>query len=56
MPDGFQLLHAFLAFEGIPRRWCNSSFGEPDADLLNWRHLATEVDDDDFEQDDTLQI
>lgn len=56
MSDGFQLLHAFLAFEGIPRRWCNASFGEPDADLLNWRQRTSQPDEEDFDSDDTLAL
>lgn len=55
MACGFQLIHAFLAFEGIPRQWCNASFGEPDADLLNWRLKAGQSPDD-FDEDDNLAL
>jgi len=49
MAEGFALIHAFLVFEGIPRKWSNPQFGEMDADLLNWRELART---DDSEEDD----
>ena len=56
MAVGFQLIHAFLSFEGVSRSWCNPSFGEPDADLINWRLSAKGVTDDDIEEGDTMTL
>jgi len=56
MAEGFQLIHAFLVFEGMPRRWSNPQFGEMDADLLNWREKANAEMPDDEEEDGTLAI
>lgn len=55
MAEGFALIHAFLVFEGIPRKWSNPQFGEMDADLLNWRDKAKTVDEE-IEEDDNLAI
>ena len=55
MAEGFALIHAFLVFEGIPRKWSNSQFGEMDADLLNWREHSIAADDE-TDDDETLAI
>lgn len=41
---GWQLIHAYEAHEGNARRWANSSFGEPDQELTNWRESIVEHD------------
>lgn len=56
MAEGFQLIHAFLVFEGIPRKWSNPQFGDMDTDLLNWREKAQSIEGEPEEEDDTLAI
>ena len=57
MAEGFQLIHAFLVFEGIPRKWSNPQFGDMDTDLLNWREKAQSLEgEQEGEDDETLAI
>ena len=56
MAEGFQLIHAFLVFEGIPRKWSNPQFGDMDTDLLNWREKAQSLEEESDEDDETLAI
>ena len=56
MAEGFQLIHAFLVFEGIPRKWSNPQFGDMDTDLLNWREKAQSLQEESDEDDETLAI
>lgn len=55
MAEGFQLIHAFLVFEGIPRKWSSTIQGKIDADLLNWRERAQSFTED-FDDGETLAI
>jgi hypothetical protein len=56
MAEGFQLIHAYLVFEGIPRKWTSPQFGEMDLDLQNWRERAKSLDDEPEDDDETLAI
>jgi hypothetical protein len=56
MAEGFALIHAFLVFEGIPRKWSNPRFGDMDTDLLNWRERANSIEEDPEDEDETLAI
>ena len=55
MAEGFQLIHAFLVFEGIPRKWSSAIESSMPADIANWRERAQTFTDD-FEDGETLAI
>lgn len=56
MAEGFQLIHAFLVFEGIPRKWSSTVESKMPEDIANWREKAQALFTEDFDDGETLAI